>query len=100
MSVLYQQNPDIHFRQVDGECFLADGEMNSLFNLNDLGTAVWRVMSTPMTIDNVSQLLIEAFPDTDAGRIRSDVKALFVDLINAGIIIEVGEAEETEGQET
>lgn len=96
MNVIYQQKPDIHFRQLDGESFLADGENNAMFNLNALGTAVWRVLVNPMTTDEVVELFSDAFPDTDASRIKSDVLALFEDMAKAGIIVEVDPSEDQE----
>jgi len=87
-SQQYQQKPGVHVRQMDDQVFLADPDTDVLFHLNPVGSAVWRLLEQPTSIDEVTGLLTEAFPDAPAGQISTDVSALYDELLRNGLILE------------
>lgn len=87
MTILrYQQKPDVHVRQMEGQVFLADPDTDVLFHLDPIGSAVWRLLEQPTPMNDIIALLSDAFPDAEESRIETDVSALFNQLIDNGLI--------------
>ncbi len=86
----YQQKPGVHVRQMDDQAFLADPDTDVLFHLNPVGSAVWRLLDQPTSMEEVTSLLTEAFPEAENGRITADVSALFEQLLLSGLIAAEG----------
>jgi len=87
VTLHYQQKPDVHLRQMDDQFFLADIDTDTVFHLNSIGSAVWRLLEDPISIDETVNLLVDAFPETEASRIMTDVYALFEKLSSHGLIV-------------
>jgi|APSaa5957512535_1039671.scaffolds.fasta_scaffold07530_4 hypothetical protein len=83
----YQRKPGVYTQQMDDQVFLADPDTNVLFHLDPVGSAVWRLLEQPISIENIVDLLREAFPDEDADKVTSDVSVLFKQLSDSGLII-------------
>ncbi len=73
-------------QQMDDQVFLADPDTDVLFHLDPIGSAVWRLLEQPITMDDIIALLTDAFPDAEKGRIEQDVSALFDQLSGNGLI--------------
>jgi hypothetical protein len=72
----YLRNPEITETKVGAEHFLADSKGAAIHNLNAVGSAVWRLMAEPKTVEELVDPLHAAFPDVPRGQIERDVRAL------------------------
>ena len=85
----YRQKPGVHVRQVDDQAFLADPDTDVLFHLNSIGTAVWRLLEQPITADEITGLLVDAFPDAGKEQITGDVSSLLNHMTLNGLVFSV-----------
>lgn len=83
----YRQALGIAEHQVDGEQFLADDSGRAIHHLNAVGSAVWRLLAQPMTLDQVADQLHAAFPDVTRDRIHADLTELFESLVAKNLLI-------------
>lgn len=66
--------------QVEDDSFLASPLGASIFRLNLLASAVWRLLETPMRPSELLDIVCLAFPEEDGGRIRRDIMNLLTSL--------------------
>lgn len=85
--VCHIQAPGTRIRMEHGHIFLMDGASDRMYGLNRLGEALWRMLEQPLSEAEAAQLLQEAFPRTDKGRIAYDVAELFARLRHEGLIL-------------
>lgn len=74
-------------RTVDDAVFLVGPENETVFHLNPLGAAVWRLLADPVSIDDVIGLLATAYPNVAIARIEADVSRLMTGLDRRGLIV-------------
>ena len=71
----------------DSGLFLVNGDTDAVFRLNELGRAVWALLSEPLSEKEAVLLLRECFPAVPQGRIARDMARLFRDLRRARLIV-------------
>jgi len=72
---------------MDDQAFLADPDSDILFHLNPVGTAVWRLLDQPVSVEEITGLLCDAFPDVAMQQVESDVCALFEQMTRQGLVV-------------
>lgn len=82
----YRRAEGVAFRETEGEVFLVGADGQSLFHLNLVGSALWRLLEEPISAAEAAEILAEAFGDVDATRIKADTDALFKELQKRGLI--------------
>ena len=80
MSQYFARSPSVIDRQVGDEVFLVHEELGTIQNLDPIGTAVWRQLAEPNSIDGVVAVLQSAFPEVEKDEISRDVTTLFAAL--------------------
>ena len=83
----YLRNPDISIAQIEDQVFLADGRGATIHYLNPIGAAIWSLLAEPMTADEVTNLLMTAFPDLERGCIESDLHNLIDELLSRNLLL-------------
>jgi len=83
----YLRNPDISIVQIEDQMFLADGQGATIHHLNSIGTAIWSLLAEPMTADEMTNLLMAAFPDHEPGSIESDLSSLIDELLSKNLLL-------------
>lgn len=78
-------------KAVDGDMFLANPAGETIYHLNVIGAALWRLMDQPVFPGDVLATLRAAFPDVAAERIESDLDAMLSDLEKRRLIRTAGE---------
>jgi len=63
-------------RQIDDEIFLVNAGNQSVFHLNALGSAIWKLLENPLSIEDVAEIVQQAFPDPPARKIERDTAKL------------------------
>jgi hypothetical protein len=66
--------------------FLADGQGAAIHHLNPIGTAIWSLLAEPMTADEITNLLMTAFPDLERNSIESDLQNLIAELLSRNLL--------------
>ena len=69
----YIRNSKIVFRTLDDELILINNELDTIFNLNPIGAAVWTFLEEPRSAEEIINTLVLAFPDKNEDEIRSDI---------------------------
>ena len=82
----YRQNPAIKIVQVDNQSFLADRQGASIHHLDSVGSAIWTLLAEPLTQEGISEVLLTAFPDLDAGQVQQDVANLVGELTRKNLL--------------
>ena len=77
-------------REVDDAVFLVKTSDESVFHLNALGGAVWRLLADATTIAEMIGVLASAFPDVSVERIEDDVTKLIRELDRRGLVARSG----------
>lgn len=72
----YAQNPNIVRRTIDDEAFLINVKTDSIFHLNPISTGIWQLLRKPMRVDDLTDVVESAFPDTNSKKISTDVEVL------------------------
>ena len=86
-SGCYLRKPDINIVQVDDQLFLADGKGATIHHLNPIGSAIWSLLAEPMTTGEMTNLLVEAFPDQGRGCIESDLTNLIKEFLTKDLLL-------------
>ncbi|MBT4889308.1 MAG: PqqD family protein [Rhodospirillales bacterium] len=76
----------VFVKHLNNQAFLAHPETNAIFNLNELGCAIWHVLETPIYTEEIADLLYIAFPDIPEENIHSDLMSLILQLEQNGLI--------------
>ena len=72
----------------EGEAaFLVSPDGDRIFHLNQIGSLVWRMMGEPLSQVEAASLLLEVFPGQHPDRIAEDIRIIFEDLIENGLIV-------------
>jgi hypothetical protein len=78
--------PGIVEKSIDGESFLANPAGETIYHLNLIGTALWRILDPPVSRSEIIETLLTAFPDVTPDQIGRDVDALLTDLEKCRLI--------------
>ena len=77
-TALFQRNEGISIQEMDGDLFLANEESGSIFRLNTIGAAFWRILKNPRDLETILDLFCAGFPNQR----RSDLCRDITDLID------------------
>ena len=83
---IYRRKAGVHERRMDDQVFLADPDTDGLFHLNSIGSAVWQLLEEPACMDDVTELMTQAFPDVPSEQIVADIRTLWDGLVGSGLI--------------
>jgi len=73
---------------VDGDLFLVDRGGNTIYHLNGLGAGLWTLLDDSHGLDDVIDVLGDAFPYMDRVALEDDVQALVGELTQRGLLLE------------
>jgi arsenate reductase len=82
----YRQNPAVIATDVNGEVVLLHPAAWDYFEFNKVGSAVWRLLATPMTLEALVTALTSEF-DVEPRRCRDETTAMLARLEQHGLII-------------
>ena len=83
----YLRKPEISIVNIDGESFLADNQGAAIHHLNPVGSAIWTLLAEPVTIAEMVDLLLVAFPDTGGEQVEGDVADLIEALVSKNLLV-------------
>ena len=89
-DVTVRRNPDILFREIEGESVLLDPDQGTYYTLNETGTAVWNLIEEPTPVTGLIATLLEQYEVTPE-QAKSEVDKLLQDL-QEHRLVEMGES--------
>ena len=78
------RSEDVLFQNLDGEAVLLDLASETYFGLNEVGTRVWELLESSMSLGEIATLLQSEY-EVESARAQSDVLDLATRLIEAGL---------------
>ena len=78
------RSEDVLFQNLDGEAVLLDLASETYFGLNEVGTRVWELLESPMSLGEIATQLQSEY-EVESARAESDVLDLATRLIEAGL---------------
>ncbi|MGI9511698.1 MAG: PqqD family protein [Anderseniella sp.] len=79
-KVSYCRNPEILYREVDGEIFLIDDARGKIHALDAMAGGIWRLLEQPMTVYDIVATFSAAFPDRKSKDLRRPVVRFLDDM--------------------
>jgi coenzyme PQQ synthesis protein D (PqqD) len=76
---------DVMVQEVAGESVLLNLKSESYFGLDDMGTCMWRSLTTTSSIQATYEKLLSEF-DVEADRLRQDLSVLVENLVAHGLV--------------
>jgi len=77
--------PDVLVRELRGEAVLLDLASESYFGLDDVGTGMWRALTTAATIEGALESLLDEY-DVTREQLARDLEAFVEKLSSAGLV--------------
>jgi hypothetical protein len=86
-STVYQRSEGVTMQEMDGDLFLANEENGSIYHLNNIGAAFWRMLENTCDQETIIGLFIAAFPHQSRTDLIRDIDDLVNQLEEQGLII-------------
>ncbi|MDH3673335.1 MAG: PqqD family protein [Gammaproteobacteria bacterium] len=83
----YRRTPGIVQRELDGSVFLVDAQSQTVFYLNELGSAIWQMVAEPVTEEDVIETVHQAFPDVSRQQVTEDVSGILREMLSRSLIV-------------
>ncbi len=81
------RNPAVAATEIDAETFLVEPTGGEVFYLDEISSALWRILDAPRTPRDIVEAFAEAFPDVGRDRIAADIDAALAELARRGLIV-------------
>jgi hypothetical protein len=94
----FRRRAGVTERVVGSAVFLADGGAGSLYRLNETGSALWRLLAQPITVEDAVAVFRAAFPDRKAADVRDDVVGLLDALLEESLAEEAPRDDEEDAK--
>ncbi|WP_163338306.1 PqqD family protein [Desulfopila sp. IMCC35008] len=86
VTIITKRTLDVKERCIDDELLLMDEQAGTIFNLNSIGAAVWRLLEQPKSPVEIIQVLAAAFPGVAKKQVEKDVYELIGKLNDMGLV--------------
>ena len=83
----YLRNPIIVERSIDDAVFLVNPETDAIFYLNQVGLAIWQLLTEPINLSEVVATVQQAFPDVQPKKIAEDVSKLINEMSDRNLVM-------------
>jgi hypothetical protein len=78
---------DVLVRVLDGEAVLLSLTAESYFGLDAVGTHIWHVVTSTVTLEEALARLLDDYPDVEPAQLRTDFNALIEELVGHGLLV-------------
>ena len=85
-NALFQRNEGVSIQEMDGNLFLANEESGSIYRLNTIGSAFWRILENPCDLETILDLFCAGFPNQRRFDLCRDITDLIDQLEDHGLI--------------
>ena len=84
---IYVRNPKIAQRRIDDSTFLIDPDTDKVFYLDALSSGIWHLLNKPISMDDASHIVQQAFPDTCPKKIAKDLTKLMNEMHRRHLVL-------------
>ena len=84
---MFQRNTSILWRELDGEAVLLSPAAGSSYNLNQVGTFIWKLLDGTHSSQDIAAAICEVY-DVEYEQAFQDVERLLVELRNNNLLNE------------
>ena len=90
----YVRSSRVVSREIAGETLVVPirggvGDLDSIFSFNPLGTDLWQLLQSGITVDEMVSWVVDHYEVT-SGQANEDIQAFLGELSRSGLIREVG----------
>jgi Coenzyme PQQ synthesis protein D (PqqD) len=85
---MLERNTTILWRELDGEAVLLSPTAGCSYNLNQVGTLIWKLLDGKHTPNDISQAICEAY-EVEEEQALSDVETIIADMRANDLLNEV-----------
>ncbi len=86
-TVLFQRNEGVSIQEMEGDLFLANEESGSIYRLNTIGAAFWRILENPCDLETILDLFCAGFPNQSRSDLCRDITDLIDQLEDHSLIL-------------
>lgn len=86
-GTVWLRNPAVSATDIDAETFLVDPESGEVFYLDEVSSALWRLLAEPQTGDAIAELFAAAFPEEPPARIARDIATALAEMDRRGLVV-------------
>ena len=83
---IFHISPEVFSQAIDDEIILLDMKSEHYFGLNDVGAAVFKILTQGATVEMLVHHLLEKY-EVDQRQLENDIIELLQDLLSAGLIL-------------
>lgn len=80
-----RRNENQVWQELGGECLILDLRAGVYYGLDEVGSRVWALIQTPITVEAIRDLLVAEF-DVDSVRCEQDLLRLLYNMAALGLI--------------
>lgn len=84
---VYVRNPAVSATEIDAETFLVEPDGGEVFYLDEVSSALWRLLGDAYSEDDIIDTFATAFPDTGREKISSDIRSALNDMIGRSLVV-------------
>jgi hypothetical protein len=84
-ATMVSRSPSVVTAEIDGEIMMMSIEHGRYWNLDDVGTDIWRRIDPPCSFDRLVDALVSEY-DADRAVIAADVKALLQRMLAEDVV--------------
>ena len=84
---MLQRNPSILWRELDGEAVLLSPSAGSSYNLNQVGTFIWKMLDGKYTSENIAVAICQVY-EVEYEQALQDVENILVEMRNNNLLHE------------
>jgi methyltransferase-like protein len=84
---MLQKNPSILWRELDGEAVLLSPSAGSSYNLNQVGTFIWKMLDGKHTSENIAAAICQVY-EVEHEQALQDVENILVEMRNNNLLNE------------
>jgi hypothetical protein len=85
---MFQRNPSILWRELDGEAVLLSPSAGSSYNLNTVGTFIWKLLDGQHSSPDIAAAICQAY-EVEHEQALLDLEHLLVELSNNNLLNEL-----------
>ncbi len=85
---MLQRNTTVLWRELDGEAVLLNPAAGCSYNLNQVGTIIWKLLDGKHSIEEIATAICQSY-EVEYEQALQDVQGILIDLQNNSLLIEI-----------
>lgn len=86
----FLRNPAVNATEIDEETFLVGPDDGEVYYLDEISSALWRLLETPQRREDIVKTFSAAFPDVPGADLAADIERALAGLVARGLASHFG----------